>query len=123
MKKIFLIALLSSFVSMAYAQSDTLTTDKVANYVDKPVIIKGIVAGARRFESGNERAPFLLINLDENYPNSPLTVVVYKEVLEKITINENELTGKKVVANGKISVFRGRHQLVIEKPEDLKISN
>lgn len=122
MKKILLVALFSSLVSAVYAQSDTLTTDKVASYVDKQVIVKGVVAGARRFESG-ERAPLLLINLDEAYPHTPLTVVLYKEVLEKATIDEKELTGKKVVASGKISVFKGRNQLVIEKLEDLKIGN
>ncbi|MBA4851973.1 hypothetical protein [Emticicia sp. BO119] len=122
MKKLVLAAILSSLVSAAYSQTDTLTTDKVAAYVDKQVIVKGVVAGARRFETG-ERAPLLLINLDEAYPNTPLTVVLYKEVLEKATINEQELTGKKVVASGKISVYRGRNQLVIEKLEDLKIGN
>lgn len=122
MKKILLITLFSCVVSAVYSQTDTLTTDKVANYIDKPVIVKGTVAGARRFESG-ERAPLLLINLDENYPNSPLTVVLYKEVLEKATIDEKELTGKKIVASGKISVYRGRNQLVIEKLDDLKIGN
>lgn len=122
MKKILLLALFTSMVSAAYAQTDTLTTDKVAAYIDKQVVVKGVVAGARRFETG-ERAPLLLINLDEAYPNTPLTVVLYKEVLEKAKINEAELTGKKVVASGKISVFRGRNQLVIEKLEDLKIGN
>lgn len=122
MKKLLLVALFSSLVSAAYSQNDTLTTDKVASYVDKQVIVKGVVAGARRFETG-ERAPLLLINLDEAYPHTPLTVVLYKEVLEKATIEEKELTGKKVVASGKISVFKGRNQLVIEKLEDLKISN
>jgi len=122
MKKILLVALLSSLVSAAYSQTDTLTTDKIAAYVDKQVIVKGMVAGARRFESG-ERAPLLLINLDEAYPNTPLTVVLYKEVLEKATIDEASLTGKKIVASGKISVYKGRNQLVIEKLEDLKIGN
>lgn len=121
MKKLLLVALLSCLVSAAYSQ-DTLTTDKVAAYVDKQVVVKGVVAGARRFETG-ERAPLLLINLDEAYPNTPLTVVLYKEVLEKAKIDEHALTGKKVVASGKISVFKGRNQLVIEKLEDLKISN
>ena len=122
MKKLLLVALLSCLVSAAYSQTDTLTTDKVASYIDKQVLVKGVVAGARRFETG-ERAPLLLINLDEAYPNTPLTVVLYKEVLEKAKINETELTGKKVVASGKISVFKGRNQLVIEKLEDLKIGN
>ena len=122
MKKLLLMALLSCLVGTAYSQTDTLTTDKVANYIDKQVVVKGVVAGARRFETG-ERAPLLLINLDEAYPNTPLTVVLYKEVLEKATIDEKELTGKKIVASGKISVFRGRNQLVIEKLEDLKIGN
>lgn len=122
MKKLLFVALLGCFVSSAYAQTDTLTTDKVASYVDKQVIVKGVVAGARRFESG-ERAPLLLINLDEAYPHTPLTVVLYKEVLEKASIDVDALTGKKVVASGKISVFKGRNQLVIEKLEDLKISN
>ena len=122
MKKLLLVALLSCAVSAVYSQTDTLTTDKVAAYVDKQVVVKGTVAGARRFETG-ERAPLLLINLDEAYPNTPLTIVLYKEVLEKAKIDEQALTGKKVVASGKISVFRGRNQLVIEKLEDLKISN
>ena len=123
MKKILLAALMMGFASVAFGQTDTLTTDKVANYVDKQVTVKGVIAGARRFDSGNERAPFILLNLDENYPNSPLTVVIYKEVLEKTTLNAEELSGKKVVATGKISVFKGRNQLVIEKIEDLKIMN
>ncbi|UTA67921.1 MULTISPECIES: hypothetical protein [Emticicia] len=123
MKKLVFALLLMCPLSMAFGQTDTLTSDKAASYVDKQVTVKGKVAGARRFDSGNERAPFLLINLDENYPNSPLTVVVYKEVLEKTTLNAEDLTGKKVVATGKISVFRGRNQLVIEKIEDLKILN
>ncbi|RFS15497.1 hypothetical protein [Emticicia sp. C21] len=122
MKKLLLVALLSCALSAAYSQTDTLTTDKVTAYVDKQVVVKGVVAGARRFETG-ERAPFLLINLDEAYPNTPLTVVLFKEVLEKTTIDEKTLTGKKVVASGKISVHKGRNQIVIEKLEDLKISN
>lgn len=123
MKKLLFAILMISRVSVAFGQTDTLTTDKIANYVDKQVIVKGQVAGARRFDSGNERAPFILINLDENYPNSPLTVVVYKEVLEKTTLTAEELSGKNVVVTGKISVFKGRNQLVIEKIEDLKIIN
>ena len=123
MKKLLLAGLFLCLIQSVYAQSDTLTTDKVGNYIDKSVIIKAVVAGARRFDSGGERTPMVLINLDENYPNSPLTLVIYKEVLEKMTIDENAITGKKVTATGKISVYRNRNQLVIEKPEDIKFLN
>jgi hypothetical protein len=101
-----------------FSQTDTLTAIKAQNQIDKEVIVKGIIAGARLFEKDGKKT--FLINLDEKYPNTPLTVVLYDNIYDALVTKDN-LENKKIVAKGIVTLHKDRPQVVITDLKNLTI--
>ncbi len=60
------------------------------------------------------------INLAAKYPNCPLTIVIFEKNYKNFSgIIEGLYKNKNICVQGKIEDYKGRPQIIIEKPEDI----
>ncbi len=97
---ITILLLLTAFNT--FAQTDTLTAEQAKTMVNKEVIVKAMVSGARLFDKDGNKT--FLINLDKRYPQSPLTVVLYDKAYKELNL-QYELQEKDIVVKGTVTLY------------------
>ncbi|MEO6547673.1 MAG: hypothetical protein ABIN94_06720 [Ferruginibacter sp.] len=113
---IVIILVCSRFV---FAQQEINVTDAAKHDGDSVTICTKIF-GARYFESG-KGAPTLL-NAGAKYPEAPLTVVIYGESRTAFANKPEEFyVDKNVCVTGRISMFKGKPQIVVAKESDIAV--
>lgn len=104
---------------MASAQVKTIPAAEAAKHVGDSVTICDKVYSARWLESAKNQPTFL--NLGEAYPNQLLTVVIWEDVRKSLGYKpEEKLMDKKVCVTGKIEEYRGKPQIILHQPAQLK---
>ena len=125
MKKLLLLAALTSLVSISAHTEDAKNEKKSAtpkiisaadatNYVDETVIVAGKVAQV------TIREKMVYLNMDKAYPATPLSAVIFA-AKTNLFADLEKLKDKNVELSGKITLFRDRSQIVIENTNQLKI--
>ncbi|WP_207536297.1 hypothetical protein [Desertivirga arenae] len=133
MKRLFLIAL-SLFCLTSYAQTTTterivtakakslpfkvITTDDIANVkVGDSVLLTSKVYSGKFLDNTG----LTLLNLGADYPNQLLTVVIRGNDRKKFaSVPEELFKGKTVSIDGIVSEYKGRKQIVVTNPEQIK---
>lgn len=117
MKRILFSLLALACSSIVYAQVEINIGD-VAQHEGDSVTICAKIFGARYFENG-KGAPTLL-SAGAQYPDAPLTIVVFGENRPAFAHAPEEFyTGKNVCITGRITMFKGRPQIVLSKESDI----
>ena len=101
----------------ALAQPDALpeiSAIEATNYMDQEVIVTDKVAQVAL------RATVALLNLNQKYPESPLTCVVRNQDTNKFPSIEGYF-GKRVEISGRIINYQGRPEIILNLPEQIKI--
>lgn len=100
--KTILILLLIVFFQRTIAQTnlDTITALKASKLVGQQVIVKAKVATVFYAEKLVGKPTYL--NLDKNFPNNPMAVLIYQAELTKLKINANDYKGKTIIVKGKV---------------------
>ena len=113
MKKAMLSFLMMAAATISYAQKEINIADAAKHEGDSVTICTKIF-GARYFENG-KGAPTLL-NAGAMYPESPLTIVIFGENRAAFTKKPEEFyPDKNVCVTGRISMFKGKPQIVLTK--------
>ena len=61
------------------------------------------------------------LNAGSNYPNAPLTLVIWADARKDFKSKPEEYyTGKDICVTGKIELYKDKPQIVIHKAEQLK---
>ncbi len=119
MKKIICLILIVLSSTAIYAQKMIEVAD-AANHAGDSVTICTKIFGARYFE--NSKGAPTLLNAGAKYPDAPLTVVIYGESRTAFTNKPEEFyTDKNVCVTGRITMFKGKPQIVITKELDIVI--
>ena len=114
-----LLFLMIAATAITYAQKEINIADAAKHEGDSVTICTKIL-GARYFENG-KGAPTLL-NAGAMYPESPLTVVIFGESRAAFTHKPEEIyTDKNVCVTGRITIFKGRPQIVVSKESAIVI--
>lgn len=117
MKKVFFSFLILACSLAGHAQQEINIAD-VAKHEGDSVKICTRIFGVRYFENG-KGAPTLL-NAGAKYPDAPLTVVIYGESRPAFKNKPEEFyVDKNVCVIGRISMFKGKPQLVLAREEDI----
>jgi hypothetical protein len=119
MKKITLTFFMIASVFFAFAQKEINIADAAKHEGDSVTICTKIF-GARYFENG-KGAPTLL-NAGAMYPESPLTVVIFGE--SRAAFNnkpESFYPDKNVCVTGRITLYKGKPQIVITKESEIVV--
>jgi DNA/RNA endonuclease YhcR with UshA esterase domain len=113
MKKIIAILLLS--IISTYAQ-EKYTTSEAVNHYQEEAIITGILT-----QVSTPRSGMIYLNLDGKFPDNIFTGVIFKKNSELFT-NLKELEGKKIEILGKVEEYKGKPQIILKEPSQLKIA-
>ena len=100
MKKILFLALLLC-TGFAFSQ-DTISTEKVKDFIGKEVILKGKIAS---FKMAGEGRFTNYINVDKPFPDNVFTVVIPNKALETLGFKIEESKGKTIIVKGKVEIY------------------
>ncbi len=119
MFKTVLLSTFSFFFLSAFSQ--TIPPEEVKNKVGKTVTVLGKVVDAR-YLSSSAKQPTLL-NIDKAFPNQIFTVVIYGENRKAFGYKPEEvLLGKNIFVTGKVTMYNGKPQVEIAKPEQIVVA-
>lgn len=86
------------------------------SYIGDKVILKGYVADV----VVREKVAYL--NFDKKYPNNTCSVTIFDSEFDKFG-NLDKYKNKNVEVNGRISEYKGKPQIIIKSPSQIKIVN
>jgi DNA/RNA endonuclease YhcR with UshA esterase domain len=113
--KIFVFALLLSLMA-APALAETIPAAEAKNHIDKDVTVEGVVSEVHHAASG--RAIF--IEIGGRYPSNPFSAIIFKDEFSKFPTVDS-LAGKTVDITGRIKEYRGRTEIILSDPAQLKV--
>jgi DNA/RNA endonuclease YhcR with UshA esterase domain len=113
--KAFTLALLVA-LSAVPALAETIPAAEAKNHIDKDVTVEGVVSEVHHAASG--RAIF--IEIGGRYPNNPFSAVIFKDHFSKFPTADS-LAGKTVDVTGRIKDYRGRAEIILDDPDQLKV--
>jgi DNA/RNA endonuclease YhcR with UshA esterase domain len=118
MKNLFLVL----FVCIGFSafSQETITASQAKDFVGKDVLLVGKVAGSKQIISKSEQ-PILFINIDKEYPDNEIVIVVFSEVLSKLKFTGMALSGKTIKVKGKVGIYKEKPQIKVENEANLTI--
>jgi DNA/RNA endonuclease YhcR with UshA esterase domain len=116
-QKIYLIIISSCFIFKGFAQT-TVPIETAKDYIGKTVTICSKVFGSK----GLEKITFL--NLGASHPNSLLTVVIFAKDYSNFATPPAQLyADKEICVTGEVKEFKGKLEITVTKPEEIKLAN
>jgi len=104
-----------------WSSAQTVPVQEVKNHVGETITVLGKVVDGR-FLSSSSRKPTLL-NIDKPYPNQTLTIVIYGNNRALFGYKPEEaLRNKNVFVTGKVTIYNGKPQIEVEKPDQIVIT-
>ena len=97
-----------------------LRPEEAASHVGEEATVCGRVVSTHYAERSRGRPTFL--NLDRPYPNHVFTVVIWGDDRPHFPTPPEELFGERVCVHGRITSYRGRPQIVVTKPDQIRQS-
>ncbi|WP_118975675.1 S1/P1 nuclease [Taibaiella koreensis] len=101
-------------------QQKTIRPEDAQQYIGKDVTICGKVYGGK-FLAQAKGTP-TLINMGAAYPASPFTMVIFGEDRSRFSYTpETFLDGKDICVTGKVKLFKGKAEIVVSDPGQIKL--
>jgi len=100
------------------AADDGISPTEASKHVGEQETVCGVVASAKYAQSSRGAPTFL--NLDKPYPNEVFTAVIWGEARPRFSTPPEVLSGKAVCVSGKIAVYRGRAEIVVSDPNQIR---
>ena len=118
MKRLFFTLAILCTAGILHAQT-SIALEDVSKHIDDSVIVCGKVADMRYFETSKNKPTFL--NIGAKYPNQQLTLVIWETVRTQFTGKVEDLYNKDVCITGRIILYKGKPEIIIEKPEQIVV--
>jgi DNA/RNA endonuclease YhcR with UshA esterase domain len=117
MKKIIFSAVIS-FISFSAFSQTTISAKDAASHKDEKVTLTDVVAGGKYFSNSG----ITLLDIGAPHPNESLTLLIKGDDRKKFaTAPETTFKGKKVTITGTVIDFKGKPEIVITEPDQIKI--
>jgi len=117
MKNIYLL-----FISICLTQisfSQTVPLDSVINYEGKTITVCSKVQSTY-VTKGDKKTTY--INFVHPYPNTTFTVVIFEGDLPNFKIIPSVyLKDKNVCITGKVKIYKGKPEIIVNKEEQIKV--
>jgi len=118
MKTNFLILTLifTGFTQLTIGQtkSNIITAEEASQLIGEQVTIRAKVASVFYAKSSSGSPTFL--NLDKNFPDNPIAVVIFENELKKLKINAQLYKGKTIIVTGKVGLYKDEEKPNKNKP-------
>ena len=109
-------------VSIMVSAQKPINLDEVSKHIGDSVKVCGHVYDTY-YAVRTENTP-TFINIGAKYPDQKLTVVIWGEVRKKFEGNPEEVfKNKEVCVIGKLETYKDKPQIVIQKTDQITISN
>ena len=96
----------------------SLSAKEAASHIGEMASVCGIVASAKYAISSRGSPTFL--NLDEPYPRHVFTAVIWGDDRTKFPVTPESLAGASVCVDGTISEYKGKPQIIVTNPKQLR---
>lgn len=117
MKYLIVSIFFSSIIFSSFAQQQIKLED-IKNHVGDSVKIMAKIYGGKYIKSAKGSPTFL--NVGDNYPNAPLTVVIWSNVRSQFKTPPEELFKQRAVfIYGKITLYKDKPEITIYNPNQL----
>ena len=118
--KLLLLALSVLILSLALTAEDAknpevLTAKAAQEKVGQSVTLEDKVAEVNRTDS------IIRLNLGARFPQQDLTLVIFQRHFPLFEESVKGLSGKKVRVTGKVTEYKKRPQIVLERPDQLTV--
>jgi len=114
MKKYFLLAfIVFGFISIN--AQEKYTTEEASKHIGEDAVVSGVIT-----QISTPRNGITYLNIDGKFPDNIFTGVIFKKDAS-VFENIKELEGKNVELTGKIEEYKGKPQIILKKPEQIKI--
>jgi DNA/RNA endonuclease YhcR with UshA esterase domain len=117
-RRLFLIVFVSFLLSGPIFAQKKVTASEAKDHVGETATVCGSVASARYAASTRGQPTFL--DLDKPYPNQVFTIVIWGSNRAKFGAPEDEFKGKHICVTGEITEYRGKPEIVADKPKQIK---
>jgi DNA/RNA endonuclease YhcR with UshA esterase domain len=112
----FALVLLSvGVVRSAFAQS-AVPPQEARNHVGEYVTVTGVVSGVGH----SSRSNTTFINFGGRFPNHQFTAVIFRSAAASFE-DVDGLDGKTVSVTGKVKMYRGKPEIVLNNPSQIKV--
>jgi len=106
---------LVNFKELTAKFKNGISVSDAMNHIGKNVTVCSRVASIK------ESAAITQVSLDQKFPNSPLTLIIFGKNYSKFSPLGELLKDKNVCIKGIISEYKGKAQIVVENAEDIMI--
>ena|ERR1700744_2630048 len=116
MKKLLVIAAL--FITVAASAQTKITAKEASKHINETVTVTGKVFNGKLIASNN----MTLLDLNGYNPNQDLTVMIEGTNRSKFSGKpEEDFKGKEVTITGKIIDYKGKPEIVVTEPDQIKV--
>lgn len=115
MRRLALALLFAATAAPALAQTPTIAPAAAKDHVGEEVTVEGVVGEVHHTASG--RATF--IDIGGRYPSNPFAAVIFESDAAKFT-NVDALDGKTVDVTGRVRLYRGAPEIILNDPGQIK---
>jgi len=115
MNRILALVLLATVPLIA---SDPISSAQAKDHIGETVTVCGKVADSRYVETGSH---VTFLNFDKPFPNHTFTAFIPAENRSKFGTPEKDYRDKDVCITGKIQAYRGKPEIVVSDPEQIKL--
>ena len=105
-------------VAARLVAADTIPSSEAKNHVGETATVCGHVADSRYQESGSH---VTFLNFDKTYPNHTFTGFIPGDSRARFTAPEKEYLDKDVCVTGKIQDYRGKPEIVLTDPQQIRL--
>jgi hypothetical protein len=115
--RFFLLSVIFLFSTALFAQTEIKLED-IKNYIGDSVKLRAKIYGGKYLENAKGSPTFLSVGA--NYPNAPLTLVIWENVRKQFPSAPEELyEDKEVWITGKVQLYKEKPEIVISEPSDI----
>lgn len=101
----------------AIAEDTMIPAAEVQNHVNETGTVVGVLSGVHKARSGK----VLYLNIGGTYPDNPFTGVIFIGRMSNVP-DFTPVIGKTIAVTGKIEMYRGKPQIVINTSDQVKIA-
>jgi DNA/RNA endonuclease YhcR with UshA esterase domain len=102
--------------SYAIAAEKVIADNEASKYVGEAVAVKGIIANVFQSNKGN-----IFLNFGNPFPNQTFAAVIFSKDAAKFG-NVKAYEGKTVVVTGMIQSYKGKAEIILKEPGQIKLS-
>jgi DNA/RNA endonuclease YhcR with UshA esterase domain len=100
----------------AIAAEKVISDSEASKYVGESVAVKGVVANVFQSNKGN-----IFLNFGNSYPNQKFAAVIFSKDAAKFG-NFKAYEGKAVVVTGVVQSYKGKAEIILKDPGQIKLS-